>query len=116
VPQQLEIGVVEQVGDVVFGAGEEVVDTDDVVAVGEEALAEVAAEEAGAAGDEDAFSQGVGHGGHSVLLAAGVIAQPGPRGCRAWGLIVVPAAGVPGARGAPYAFVGRNDDRDYGRP
>jgi hypothetical protein len=31
--------------------------TDDIVAVGEESLAEVAAEEAGAAGDQDAFAR-----------------------------------------------------------
>ena len=33
--------------------GEEVVEADDVVAVGEKAVAEVRAEEAGGAGDED---------------------------------------------------------------
>ncbi len=54
---QLEIRVVEEMGDVVLGAGEEVVETDDVVAFSEQALAEMAAEEAGAAGDEDAFSE-----------------------------------------------------------
>ena len=62
VAHQLEVGVVEQVGDVVLGAGEEVIDADDVMAVGEEAFAEVTAQEAGAAGDEDAFAQGVVHG------------------------------------------------------
>jgi len=44
----------------VLGAGEEVVHAQDVVAVGEQALAQVRAEEAGAAGDEDAFAQVVG--------------------------------------------------------
>jgi hypothetical protein len=57
VAHQLEIRVVEEMGDVVLGAGEEVVETDDVVAFGEQTLAEMAAEEAGAAGDEDAFSE-----------------------------------------------------------
>jgi hypothetical protein len=57
VAHQLEIRVVEEMGDVVLGAGEEVVETDDVVAFSEQALAEMAAEEAGAAGDEDAFSE-----------------------------------------------------------
>ena len=63
VAQELEVGVGEQVRDVVLGAGEEVVHADDVVPVGEQALAEVGAEEAGAAGDEDAFAEEVGHGG-----------------------------------------------------
>ncbi len=61
VAHQLEVGVVEQVGDVVLGAGEEVINADDVMAVGEEAFAQVAAQEAGAAGDEDAFAQRVVH-------------------------------------------------------
>ena len=34
-------------------AGQEVVDADDLVPLGEQAVAEVAAEEAGAAGDDD---------------------------------------------------------------
>jgi len=34
VAHELEVGVVEQMQDVVFGAGEEVVDADDVVPVG----------------------------------------------------------------------------------
>ena len=48
-------------GDVVLGPGEEVVETDDVVAFGEQTLAEVTAEEAGAAGDQNAFAQCVVH-------------------------------------------------------
>ena len=46
--------------DVVLGAGEEVVHARDVAAIGEQALAQVRAEEAGAAGDEDAFAEAVG--------------------------------------------------------
>jgi hypothetical protein len=57
VADELEIRFVEQVGDVVFLAGEEVVEADDVMALGDEAIAEVRAEEAGAAGDEDAFER-----------------------------------------------------------
>jgi hypothetical protein len=51
VAHQLEVRVAEQVDDVVLGAGEEVVHAEHVVAVGDQALAEVRAEEAGAAGD-----------------------------------------------------------------
>src|SRR5690606_2982291 len=53
VSDQLEVGLLEQVGDVELLAGEEVVDADDVVAFVDEAGAEVRANEAGAAGDED---------------------------------------------------------------
>ncbi len=67
VAHQLEIWVIEEMGDVVLGAGEEVVETDDVVAFGEQTPAEMAAEEAGAAGDEDAFPEGVGHGSLSSV-------------------------------------------------
>ena len=55
VAHELEAGVVEQVGDVVLGAGEEVVDAEHVVALGQQAVAQVAAQKAGAAGDEDAL-------------------------------------------------------------
>jgi hypothetical protein len=45
VAQQFEVRVIEQVLDVVLGAGEEVVDTEDVVAGLEQAVAQVRAEE-----------------------------------------------------------------------
>jgi hypothetical protein len=61
VAHQLEVRAFQQMGDVVLGPGEEVVETNHVVAFGEQTLAEVAAEEAGAAGNEDTFSQGVVH-------------------------------------------------------
>ena len=54
VAHQLKVGIADQVRDVVLGAGEEVVHAQDVAAVGEQALAQVGAEEAG---DEDAFAQ-----------------------------------------------------------
>jgi hypothetical protein len=50
---QLEVRVVQQVLDVGARAGVEVVDADDVVALGHQPFAQVAAQEAGAAGDED---------------------------------------------------------------
>jgi len=53
-----EAGVVFEMGDVGEAAGEEVVEADDVVAVGEEEVGEVRADEAGGAGDGDA------HGGY----------------------------------------------------
>ena len=52
VAHQLEHRVAHQVGDVALGAGEVVVDAQHVVAVGEQPLAQVRAEEAGAAGDQ----------------------------------------------------------------
>ena len=58
---QLEVRILEQMQNVVLGAGEEVVQTEHVVAVGKQALAQMRAEKAGATGDEDAFSEGVIH-------------------------------------------------------
>ena len=55
VAHQLEAAVVEQRLDVVAGAGEEVVDADHVGAHVEQPLAEMRAEESGAAGDQDAL-------------------------------------------------------------
>ena len=59
VAHQLEVRMIEQMGNVVLGAREEVVQTDDVVAVGQQAFAEMRAEEAGTTGDEDAGAVGV---------------------------------------------------------
>ena len=42
---QLEIRVAEQVRDVVLGAGEEIVDAEHVLAIGEQAFAKVRSEE-----------------------------------------------------------------------
>jgi hypothetical protein len=61
VAQELEPVIVEEVLDVLAGAGEEVVEADDLVAGAEQLLAEVRAEKSGAAGDEDAR--------HAPLLA-----------------------------------------------
>ena len=52
---QLEALVIEQVLDVAAGAGEEIVDADDIGALGQQALAQMRAEEAGAAGDQNAL-------------------------------------------------------------
>ena len=56
---QLEVRGVQQVQDTVFGAGEEIVEADDIVAVVQQALAQMRAEEAGAACDEGAGTVGV---------------------------------------------------------
>ena len=53
VADELEVAPAEQMGDVRLLAGEEVVDADHVVAGVDESLAEVAAEEAGPAGNEN---------------------------------------------------------------
>jgi hypothetical protein len=49
---QLEMRVVEALGDVVLAAGEVVIDAQHVVARPQQALAEVRAQESGAAGDQ----------------------------------------------------------------
>lgn len=54
VSDQLEPRIPEVVYEVLLPAGEEVVDDDDAVAPGHEAVDEVAADESGAAGDDDA--------------------------------------------------------------
>ena len=50
---QLEAGVVEQVGDIGLCADEIVVHADNVVALGQKRVDKVAADESGAAGNED---------------------------------------------------------------
>jgi hypothetical protein len=52
VVQGLELRLVRDVLDVLERAGVEVVDADDTVPLGEQVIAEVGADEAGAAGDE----------------------------------------------------------------
>ena len=62
VAEELEVRLREQMGDVGLLAREEVVDADHVVPLGDQSFAEVAAEEAGAARDEDSLQgrHGVG--------------------------------------------------------
>ena len=55
VAHQLEMRVVEQVLDVALGAGEEVVDAQDVMTLCDQTIAQVAAEKAGATGHQNAF-------------------------------------------------------------
>ena len=50
---ELEPRIPDQVRDVVAGAGDEVVHPDHLVALGQQPVAQVRAEEAGRAGDED---------------------------------------------------------------
>ena len=51
-----EAVIADQMGDVVRMAGDEVVQPDDRVAIGEEAIGEMRAEEPGGAGDEDSHA------------------------------------------------------------
>ena len=59
VTHELEARVAEQVLDVALGAGEKIIDADDVVAVGDQAIAEMRAEKAGAAGYQ--YGPGIVH-------------------------------------------------------
>ena len=72
VADELEVGPAEQVRDVVLGAREEVVEADDVVAALDEEGAEVGADEAGPARDDDAVGLdaglGLDEGGVGALL------------------------------------------------
>jgi hypothetical protein len=56
--------IVEQMQDIVFGAGEEIVDAEYVVSLGQQPLAEMRAEEANPARDQDTFAQ---HHGPYIL-------------------------------------------------
>ena len=60
VPQEFKARVGEQVDDVLLPAGEQIVEADDLVPVADEPVAEVTAQEAGAAGDEDSHVLGWG--------------------------------------------------------
>jgi hypothetical protein len=53
VTNQLEQRVAHQVGDVALGAGEEIVDAEHVMAISQQSIAQVRAQEAGAAGNEN---------------------------------------------------------------
>ncbi len=53
--QQLESRVVQQLLDVALVAGEEIIHTEDFVALADELIAEVAAQKSGAARDQAAF-------------------------------------------------------------
>ena len=53
---QLEARMADPVLDVLLPPGEEIVDADDIVPVRHQAVAQMRAEKAGAAGDEDGFS------------------------------------------------------------
>jgi hypothetical protein len=66
VAHQLEIRVVQQVHDVAPRRGVEIIDAEHVLALGQQPLAQVRAEEAGAAGDQDAFA-------HRAILPAAAI-------------------------------------------
>ena len=58
VAHQLKVRMIEQMSNVVLSAGEEVIQTDDVVTVVQQPFAQMRAEEAGAASDEDAGAVG----------------------------------------------------------
>jgi hypothetical protein len=61
------MGVIFQVGDVVWGAGEEGVDGGHLLAGGQEGVGQVGAEEAGAAGDQVAEVVCGGGKSHKLL-------------------------------------------------
>src|SRR6185437_4177141 len=56
VPERLEMRVRHQVRDIVLAPGEVIIDAHDVVALGDEPLAQMRAQKPGAAGDENPLS------------------------------------------------------------
>src|SRR5437588_10824823 len=113
--QELEVGTLHQVGDVVPVAGQQVVDAYHLVPLAQQTLAQVRAEETGAAGDHRAAHAGVSEAvwGVAARLPAGAGAEAGaavPAGAPA----VVPA-GAPAVvpAGAP---AGAPAGRAIGRP
>jgi hypothetical protein len=55
VPHQFEAGMLHEMRDIGFRAGEEIVDAQNVMSGGKQALAKVRAKETRAAGDEELF-------------------------------------------------------------
>jgi hypothetical protein len=51
--------MLEQMRDIAFVAGEEIIDAQHLMPIADQAIAEMRAEEAGPAGDQDAFSVGI---------------------------------------------------------
>ncbi|MDT4879056.1 hypothetical protein FQZ97_1146970 [compost metagenome] len=60
---QLEVGVAHQVRHVVFGAAVEVVHAQNVVALGQQAIAQMGAQESGSSRHQDSFAVGYAHAG-----------------------------------------------------
>ena len=65
---ELEKRIAEQVRDVALGAGEQVVDAEHLVALGDQPVDEMRAEESGPAGDQDALAA-VGEARHGYCAA-----------------------------------------------
>ena len=59
VPDELEVRIAQEVGDVLFAAGEQIVHADDFILLFQQAFTEVGTEEPGSASDEDAFFHGL---------------------------------------------------------
>ena len=58
-PDEFEIRIFEEMRDVLFAAGEEIIDANDIVAVLEQPVAKMGAKKSGAAGDEYAHAKTV---------------------------------------------------------
>lgn len=56
---ELEMRMIEQMRDVILGAGEEIVETKDIMTIFQQTFAQVGADKTGTAGDEDAGTEGV---------------------------------------------------------
>jgi hypothetical protein len=57
-PQQLEVRIAKQMGNVALPAREEVVQTDDFIAIGDQTIAQMTAQKSCSAGDENAHGLG----------------------------------------------------------
>ncbi len=66
-PDKFKIVVFQQMVDIVFGAGETVVDTDDFIPAFDESITKMGAEKAASTGDDNAFFQM--HGMTSLVLS-----------------------------------------------
>jgi len=64
VADELEVGMADQMADIVLVAGKEIVQTQNVVTLGKEPVAEVGAQKTRAAGDQYSFHL---HGGKTLL-------------------------------------------------
>jgi hypothetical protein len=97
VPHQLEARMIAQMGDVQFGSGEEIVDAKDVVALGDQSVAQMGTQETRATGDQNSFHVASSRIKARTPTAVGDIRQPLTQDnfC-AKTLIILPALALPG--------------------
>jgi hypothetical protein len=65
--QKFEIGMLQQVADVAFAAGEEIINANNLIVIRKQSFAQMGAEESGPAGDQNAFAHSASSYHHRCL-------------------------------------------------